>query len=87
VSKTDFDERLVLEVRKLEGGSFGTPEGSSVTRRADQPEPASREAGGWHDYNTSGIYGAAVASRVNMGIRTNPFLSILLGIEKVGFPL
>ena len=61
VSKQDFDERLVLETKKI-------------------VESTSND---WHEIMLSEFMARWVASRISLGTRANPFLGVLLGIEKV----
>ncbi|MBI3013110.1 MAG: hypothetical protein HYY63_05730 [Elusimicrobia bacterium] len=61
VSKSDFDERLVLETEKI-------------------IESKPRD---WHDITLPEFMGRCVASRISLGTRANPFLNVLLGIEKM----
>lgn len=64
ISKTDFDERLILETGKI-AQKDGIPE-------AD-----------WHDITLPEFMARWIASRINLGTRANPFLNVLLGIEKM----
>lgn len=72
VSKTDFDERLVLEISKE---SRASAEGVISAVAEGDAE--------WHDLTMPEFMGRWVASRVNIGSRSNPFLGVLLGIEKL----
>ena len=63
VSKQDFDERLVLETKKI-------VESESETKK-------------WHDITLPEFMGRLVASRISLGTRANPFLTVLLGIERM----
>ncbi len=65
VSKQDFDERLVLETKKI-------VESSTVS---------------WQDITLPEFMARWVASRISLGTRANPFLGVLLGIEKVNAQL
>ncbi len=72
VSKTDFDERLVLEISKEDRA------------RGEGPDLQGGAAdSGWHDLTMPEFMGRWVASRINIGSRSNPFLGVLLGIEKL----
>lgn len=52
------------------------------TRRADSPAGSPSRAD-WTDIDVSDYMGRWVASRINLGARTNPFLGVLLNIERV----
>ena len=81
ISKPDFDERLILEVVKI-SDDYGRSAVSSAPSRG-AADVFAGEKSLWHDLSLPEFMGRLVASRINMGVRTNPFLSILLGVEKV----
>ena len=70
ISKADFDERLVLETRKMPARKFSGADGL-------------REDRDWRNISLPEYMGRLVASRISLGTKANPFLSVLLGIEKV----
>lgn len=75
ISKSDFDERIVLEIRKdhESDGAFGST--ASVSAVADEES--------WEDIQLPEYMGRWVASRINLGTQANPFLGVLLGVEKL----
>lgn len=82
ISKTDFDERLVLETKKVPADSTSSADRVSPSRVADRSadKPASSEEK-WHDLTLPEFMGRWVASRISMGTLSNPFLNVLLGIK------
>ncbi len=72
ISKNDFDERLILEINK-EKNADSAGELKASTDSAER----------WNDLSLPEFMGRWVASRINIGSRSNPFLGVLLGIEKL----
>ena len=64
ISKTDFDERFILE-----------------TRRFDPKKGTADE--GWDGMTLQDFMARWVAFRLGLGSKSNPFLSVLMGVSKV----
>jgi hypothetical protein len=82
ISKSDFDERLILDFRRTRPALPKIPVGSTVSTPVllDTPWPHEDQ---WQDLTLEEYLGELIASRINMGMRSNPFMHVLLGIEKV----
>lgn len=95
VSKTDFDDRMILEIDRPQVNGFDGPAAATVSAGSIPLEVASSTASeklstwlanlpnSWYELSLEEFMTLQAGSRINMSLRRNPFLAVVLGVDQV----
>lgn len=81
ISKPDYDDRLILDIKRARGISSQRVPGSIKPVVVTEDLDAGTQ---WHDLTLDEFMAQLLASRVYWNMRSNPFMNVLIPIEMAG---